>query len=206
VKPIKMFGLAALAALMAMAFVGASSALATGSTALCEQEESICAEPITHLHEATLPGHKATILYGSGFNVECDALFLGDALNGGLGNPLIVHGNFTFTNCEGGCTVTEENGPIELRLLKEASELAKVTSGTGGGAGLIHVVCGGFLNCRYTGSGLVWHGLGSLTSSETNGEITISGQEPSKESGIFCPSSPALDATLTPLEPIYVSS
>jgi hypothetical protein len=75
-----------------------------------------------------------------------------------------------------------------------------VTSGTGAGAGLVHLICGGFINCRYTGSGLIGHGLGPLTSSETNGSVTLSEQEVAKESGTFCPSTGKLDITTTPLE------
>ena len=40
-KPIKMFGLAALAALMAMAFVGASSAMATGLLPCAKQWKNL---------------------------------------------------------------------------------------------------------------------------------------------------------------------
>jgi hypothetical protein len=227
VNPIKMLGLVALAALLAMAFVGASSAMAQGTTALCKRDESPCTPTkveeekklspiIKHVHETTLTGHKGVLL--SSIEVECDVLFLGDAASGGLSeelenakeeieyDPLIISGSFTYTNCEGGCTASEENSPSEIRVLKEASELAKVNSGTGAGAGLVHLVCGGFINCRYVGSGLVGHGLGPLTSSETNGSVTLSGQEVAKESGTFCPSTGKLDITTTPLEPTYISS
>ena len=54
-NPIKMFGLAALAALMAMAFVGVNSAMGE-ETALCKADENPCAAEniITHVHETTL--------------------------------------------------------------------------------------------------------------------------------------------------------
>jgi hypothetical protein len=202
-KPIKTFGLVAMAALLAMAFVGASSAMAE-HTALCETDEALCAEPVEHVHETTLAGHKGLLL--SSLEVECDVLFLGDTLGGGLASPLVIHGAFTYSNCEGGCTASEENSPTDIIVTREGSELAKVNSGTGAGAGLVHLVCGGFINCRYTGSGLVGHGLGPLTSSETNGSVTLSGQEVNKESGTFCPSTGKLDITTTPLEPTYISS
>ncbi len=56
-KLIKMFGLAVLAALMAMAFVGTGSAMAE-STSLCTEdpgEGKACPEgkSLTHLHETT---------------------------------------------------------------------------------------------------------------------------------------------------------
>src|SRR4051794_10011984 len=44
VRLIKMFGLTALAAVAAMAFVGASSALATTSTSMCKVHQEPCAE------------------------------------------------------------------------------------------------------------------------------------------------------------------
>src|SRR3954447_10253409 len=43
VRTIKLIGLAALAALSAMALVGASSAMAEGSTALCKVDQTPCA-------------------------------------------------------------------------------------------------------------------------------------------------------------------
>jgi len=197
-KPIKMFGLAALAALMALAFVGVSSALAE-TTALCgEPFEAECAEPLEHVHEETLSGAKAKLL-SSVFNIECDVLFLGDTLNGGVGSPLIIHGTFTYSNCNNNCTATEENGPAEIKVLREGAELAKVT-----GEGLVHTVCSGFINCRYNHVGLTWHSLGALTSSETNGSTLLSEQTMNKESGSFCPSTAKLDITTTPLEPLYL--
>jgi hypothetical protein len=197
VKPIKMLGLAVPATLMAMAFVGAGSAMAE-TTALCKEDASPCpsGKLITHVHEATLTNHKAILL--SSPEVKCDVSFLGDAAGGGLGAPLVISGGFTYSNCEGGCTASEENGPTEIRVLREGTELASVTSGEGAGAGLVHLVCFGFINCRYVGSGLEGHGLGVLTSSETNGSVTLSGQEVERESGSLCPETGALDITTTP--------
>ena len=93
-KTIKIFGLAALAALMAMAFVGASSAMAEGSTSLCKVDGATCAAGnlLTHVHEQSV-GHA---LFLSIFHRRMRSLILGDTLNGGLGNPLIIHGNFTY--------------------------------------------------------------------------------------------------------------
>jgi hypothetical protein len=196
VKPIKMLGLAALTALMAMAFVGVSSAMAE-NTALCGADESVCAEPVEHVHEETLSGAQAVLL-SSSLNVKCDVLFLGDTLVA-LANPLVIHGTFTYSNCNNGCTATEENGPAEIKVLKEGTG-AKVT-----GEGLVHLFCSGFINCRYNGTGLKGHGLGPLTSSETNGSTTLSEQPTTKESGALCPSTAKLDITTTPLEPTYIS-
>jgi hypothetical protein len=148
------------------------------------------------VHEATLAGHKA-VLKTSIVTVECDVLFLGDALSES-GKPLVIHGKFTYTNCAS-CTITEENGPSELKVLKEGHETASVT-----GEGLVHVECSG-LNCRYTGEGLKGTAKGPLLSTETNGEVSLTEKEVHKESGLFCPKESKLTITTTPLEPTYVT-
>jgi len=189
-----MFGLAALAALMAMAFVGASSAMAE-HTSLCASEQALCSSPVTHVHETSV-GH--ALLLSSFATVQCAALFLGDTLNSGLGNPLRIHGTFTYT-CLSGCTATEENGPAEIQVLKEGTELAAVT-----GEGLVHVVCG--LNCRYNGIELEGHGLGALASTNGKGEVSIAGATVNKESGFLCPATSALDIVTEPLSTTYIST
>jgi hypothetical protein len=193
-KGLRFVTLAALAALMAMALVGASSAMAT-STALCKADESPCAEGniITHVHEVSV-GHAK--LLSSFATVECEVLFLGDALNSGVGTPLTIHGTFTYT-CLNACTAEEENGPSEIHVLKTGTELAEVT-----GEGLVHVVCG--LNCRYNGVGLKGHGLGPLLVGSGNGRVTISGATVNKESGTFCPSTSKLDIKTAPLPNTYI--
>ncbi len=204
-----MFGLAVMASLMAMAFVGAGSAMATDPTALCNVmpgtgNHEVCPSGhlVTHVHEETLSGTLATLL-SSIFDVHCDVLFLGDTL-GNLSsppNPLIIHGTFTYFNCDNNCVVTEENGPAEIKVLKEGHELATVT-----GEGLQHLVCGFFINCRYNGVGLEGHGLGPLLTSETNGDVSIVEQEVNKEGSGICPKVGELDILLTPLpDPVYIT-
>jgi hypothetical protein len=191
-----MLGLAALAALMAMAIVGASSAMAE-STSLCAADEAECAAPLTHVHETTLTGKKA-VLKTSIVTVECDVLFLGDTLSES-GAPLVIHGTFTYTNC-GSCTATEENGPAEVKVLKEGHEAGSVV-----GEGLVHVECSG-LNCRYNGVGLKGAAKGPLLSTETNGEVSLVKQLTNKESGLFCPSTSELTITTTPLSATYLGA
>src|SRR6185295_15011550 len=187
-KTLKMLSLAALAALMAMAVLGASSASAEG-TRLCSAES--CSSEITHVHEVSI-GH--ALLLSSFATVECSALFLGDVEEEGA--PLIIEGTFSYT-CLSGCTATEENGPAEIKVLKEGTELAVVT-----GEGLVHVVCG--LNCRYNGVGLEGHGLGALTAENETGEVSIEGATVNKESGFLCPSTSALDIVTEPLSATYL--
>jgi hypothetical protein len=198
---IKMFGLAALAALMAMALAGASSAMAE-STTLCTANGSGCG--VTHVHETTLSGssHKAKLLGGL-ITVACDVLFLGDAL-AAEASPLVIHGNFTYTNC-GSCTVAELKGGVaKIEVLKEGHETAKVT-----GEAVVFVDCGGeSLECEYDGVGLESTAKGPLLSTETNGESKITNQIVHKHAGggALCPEESKLDITMTPLSAIYISN
>jgi hypothetical protein len=197
-KAIKMFSLAALTALLAMAFVGASSAMAE-STGLCGHDGARC-EAIHHVHYTSVG--KAKLLTSIG-TTECNVLLLGDVL--AASDPLKIHHTITYTNCEllgGACTATEENGPAEIEILKEGHEKAKVTY-----TYLFHLVCGASIDCSYTGTGLVGTATGPLLSTQKNGDVTISGQKTAKEVGGFlCPKEAKLDITLTPLWPVYFRS
>ena len=199
-KAIKMIGLAALMALMAMAFVGATSAMAE-NTALCSADENPCAEKneIESVHETSVGTAKLLSSVGT---TECNVLFSNTETE--LGAPLILTGNFTYTNCELGgssCTATEEKGPAEIEVLKEGHETAKVT-----GKGLVHLVCSGFIDCSYNGTGLVGTAKGPLLSTQKNGEVTLSEQSTTKEAGGFlCPKTAKLDITTTPLSTTYIT-
>jgi hypothetical protein len=198
---IKMLGLAVFAALMAMAFLGASSAIAE-ETQLCKTDESPCKEAnvVKHVHEETLAGAKAKLLSSLG-TVECKALFLGDSL--GLGAPLVIHGTFSYSECKRGsenCTATEVNPDSLIQLLGEGHETAKVT-----GEGEVNVHCGFFINCTYNGEGLTATAKGPLLSTEANpnGEATISEQSLKRITGL-CPETGKLDIATTPLEKTYI--
>jgi hypothetical protein len=201
VKPIKMFGLAVLAAMMATAFIGASSAMA-GNTALCTTDPSggACATKFHHVHETTLTGAQAT-LATSVLTVHCTVLFLGDVTSANdLGAPLVISGAFTYSACDNNCTATEENSPAEILVLRTGHETASVT-----GEGLVHLVCGFFINCRYNGTGLEGTGKGPLLSTETNGEVSLTEQEANRESG-FCPEISELTIRTTPLSATYIGT
>jgi hypothetical protein len=204
VKSIKMFGLAALAALMAMAFVGASSAMAE-ATQLCSGDPtgSGCGTSITHVHESTLPGEaNQAILLSNILNVKCDVLYLGDTL-GSLANSgikLVIHGHFTYTNCNNSCTVTEESTNSLVEVEKRVHETASVV-----GSGEVRVHCGFFINCVYNFVGLEATAHGPLLSNEINGDATILGQEMNKVEG-FCPEHVFLDIKTTPLTATYIGS
>jgi len=194
-----MIGLAALTALAAMAFVGASSAMAE-STTLCTADGSGCG--VTHVHETSVG--KAKLLTSLG-TTECNVLALGDVVGAALNNPLVLAVNFSYSNCLLGstsCTATEESAPAEVKVLKEGHETTKVT-----GEGLVHLVCGSSIDCSYNGVGLVGIGKGPLLSTQTNGEVTTNEATTNKETGGFlCPKTSKLDITTTPLAATYISS
>jgi hypothetical protein len=201
VKAIKMFGLAALAALMAMAFVGATSAMAE-ATQLCGHDGSPC-ESLRHVHEtSTGPGAngKAVFLTSIG-NTECNVLYLADITSSGA--PVVLKGSFTYTNCVLGgssCTATEENGPAEIKESRTGEETAEFTLEY-----LIHLVCSGFIDCSYNGTGLKGTVKGALNSIQTNGEVTLSEQATTKEAGGFlCPKTTKIDIVTTPLSKTYI--
>jgi len=223
VKPIKVLATTLLATLTAASLVGASSAMAEG-TALCTHNEVPCevSNTVSHIHE-TSP-EKAKLLTTL-FTVECDVLLLGDgSIVLSSSGPVVFEDGFTYTNCGGGgggCTATEENGPAEIKILKEGFETAKVT-----GESLIHVVCGSSFNCSYNGSGLVGTAKGPFLAKRIdiveeeiegkkvkkeiylteNGEVLFSMQAFAKEAGGFlCPKTFSLDIVTTPLAPIYIS-
>ena len=66
-----------------------------------EPTGSGCGSEITHVHEVSVGKAKLLSWF---LTVECDVEFEGDSL--GEAGPLVIHGNFTYTNC-GSCTVTE---------------------------------------------------------------------------------------------------
>lgn len=184
-------------AIVAAALIGPSAAMGE-TTALCEVDESPCGSPVSHVHNS---GEIEVITSVMTYN--CDALFLGEASK--LGAPQEVVGKFTYTNCtankSASCTRTEENGPAVLTFLKEGHEFAKAT-----GEFLVHVVCSGFIDCRYTLAGEVASVLGPLLSKEENGEITFTEQAMQSEGGALCPKTAKLNATLVPLSATYISS
>jgi hypothetical protein len=207
VKSLKTLGLTVLTMLMAMALVCTSSAIAE-ETALCKADENPCKESnlVTHLHEATLAESPAQLLSNLG-NVKCDVLFLSTSV-GSPATSQVILGNFTYSNCfrkklkgEESCTVSEKNGPAEIKVTKTSHETAKVT-----GKGEVEVLCGSFIQCVYNGEGLEATAKGPLLSSETNGEVSLSEQETHKVSGTLCPGEAELDITTTPLEATYISS
>jgi HPt (histidine-containing phosphotransfer) domain-containing protein len=172
-------------------------------TQLCKADESPCqaANVIAHVHEQTAAGAPATLLSTLG-NVTCNALFLGLTL--GLGAPLVIHGNFTYSGClrnGNSCTVTEVSTDSLLSVLKTSHETASVT-----GEGKVNVHCGLFTNCTYDGEGLEATAKGPLLSTAANGEVTLSKQVTHHVGGGICPETGKLDIETHPLIKTYIAS
>jgi hypothetical protein len=225
---IKMLGIAALAALTAMALVGASSAMATESTQLCKVDRDIegkteaCASPTTHVHFHDPLALLHAESFGLLVDILCEALFL-SSVGGVLGlgtapSPQVIHGSFTYSGphkAGGPCINMKKDGGTEncqsvtevgtpgglLSILREGLELATVT----GSEFEVLVECAG-LHCIYKAEGLKGHALGPLLfKPETNGNVTITNQPVQKVSGFLCPTTSKLTTTQLPLEKIYLA-
>jgi len=198
-----MIGLTALTALLAMAFAGATSAMAE-STSLCKADESPCsaANQIGSVHEESVG--KSKLLTSLGIT-ECNVLFSG-TITTKLANPLVISGAYTWTNCKLGestCTVTEATANAEIKVLKEGHETATSTVNVG-----FQVGCPGFIECTFVSAGLKGTAKGPLLSAQVpdNGEVTQLETILNKVAGGFlCPKSVKLDITTTPLTATYIS-
>jgi hypothetical protein len=200
-KSIKMLGLAAFAALMAMAFLGASSAMA-GNTQLCMADEEPCAAAnvIAHIHEETVAGAPATVLTSLG-NVTCNSLFLGSSL--GLGAPLVLHGNLTYTGClrnGKSCEVKEVGTSSLIEVLRTAAETASWAISFE-----INVHCGLFINCTYNGENLTGVAKGALLA-PPNGEWFTSEVVLHHVGGGICPDTTKFSIRMVPLLAAYIST
>jgi len=190
-----MFSLTALAAVAAMAFVGATSASAEDTTLCKENTETLtcpAGQQASHVHFVSAKAD--SFLLNSTLDVSCVSLFLGDTVGGTLGKPLLIEGNFTYSSCTTFCSAKEENGPAHLEVLKTAQGLADVT-----GEGLVTVNCFGFFKCSYIGTNLTGHGTGA-------GHVTFEEAAVKSESGGSCPATASLDALFVSLENLFVRS
>jgi hypothetical protein len=193
-----MFGLAALAAVAAMAFVGATSASAT-STQLCKVHTGLtCAagEAATSVHQVLKSGTVGQLL--AVINVLCLG-FLVEATALGLGNPQQVHATTqTFTGCgtssaHSNCTVTVQEQPLS-NLLKTGLDQGVLTATNG----RTRLVCANIgLDCVYDLEGIEFNvAAGHLTAEET-ATNELGGK-------FFCPDEGLLDALLETLGNAYV--
>jgi len=198
---VKQFGLTALIALVAMAVVGATSALAT-STQLCKVHTSLTCEAgnaQTHVHNVLKAGTVYKIL-NSFLSILClgaltESTPLGLATNG----PQVVHVlELTFSGCGTGsghsnCTITTEEQPL-AHLLKTGLDQGVLLFLSG----RLRLVCSNIgINCVYDLEGMEFAaGANHLTAEET----------PTTELGgkFFCLNEGFWDFDLEGLLPTYI--
>jgi hypothetical protein len=200
VRLIKMLGLTAVTAIAAMAFLGASTAMAT-NTLLCMTDDANCASPtLVNFESVNAAGTAAAkaVLLNSIINVECNAAIVGHRISDALPTekkPVTFEGLLSYTNCSSPCSVTViSNGTISV--LRTTNELADVTA-----SGFkVKVNCAGFFICDYNAANLVGHGLGGLeVAGRDRGHVTFGGNLVNLEQDLFspfgnCPATANLDA------------
>lgn len=195
-RPIRTFGLAALVAVAAMAFIGATSASAT-STQLCTAHTGLtCSSAASSTHLVLASGTVGELL------ANIDILCLGilfEATTLGLGSPQSIHGtSLSFSGCGTGsahnnCTATIEEQPLGSLLKTGLDEgVLTLTSGR------LRAQCANLgINCVYDTEGVEFaDGGGHLTAEEA----------PMTELGgkFLCPDEGLLDGLLETLGDTYV--
>ncbi len=198
---IKMFGLATVAAVAAMAFVGATSASAETSTQLCDAHTGLtCSDAASDVHMVLAPGTVLKLL-----SPLVTVLCLGELWEssgadvGALGNPQSldltskVSTGCGTTSAHSNCTLTTLTLPdadlLKLGLDEGSLELLSGTFRLQG--------CGFGLNCEYDLEGtLVSVGAQHVTMEET--PVTELGGK------FFCPDETKLDGLLETLDDRFV--
>jgi hypothetical protein len=204
-RSIRPFGILTVAAVAAMALVGASSAAATQSTALCNVNESPCAAAngTTSVHLiATNP-----LLHTSSIDLKCESSLLKASILA-LGNPQVLHlEELTWIGCKshGGtsCNVsTVLKGLINILKLSSTDAHWKFI----GGNTVWLVECGAFIHCSYGGEPtylLLSAELPTHTGTlHANTTVTASNDHDS----FFCPSTSTWLALYESLSDVWISS
>jgi len=196
---IKMLGLAAVAAIAAMAFLGASSAMATFNTTLCTEESESLTCPAGKLVELFDMLAGTTVLKTSLLTVLClhSKVKVENETPGLLAEaPLPLHlkvegglkEGLTWENCgsnekHDNCTVENVKLPL-FDVLKTGQDL-----GTAVALGAeVHVSCSG-LNCVYGGAEVKGFSVESAehTAGAESGMFTANELVVPKVSGFLCP-------------------
>jgi hypothetical protein len=220
-RHIKMFGLAALAAVAAMAFVGASSVMASENTAFCSVHEEPCAAAhlVSHIHmEAS-----DLKLLNSTANILCSSsLALVDVLKDASTGTYLAEAptplkakvtELTWTNCKtegngtNNCTVTNITLP-EFDALKTALNLG--TAKALGPEVLVKCTILGFIkiHCVYGGAEVGTFGLegaGHNGGAAGHGMFTANALSVPFVSGTNCPSTSNWDALYEPLTDLFIT-
>jgi hypothetical protein len=206
-----MLGLAAIAAVAAMALMGVSSAMAN-STQLCENDTKTdppaageCKEPMTvhfiSVNSEDKPGHAKLLAetFIGPVTVECESLISGEVLLGLVKEgPVVIHGEIKYSNCLNNAVVKVIKQGL-ISVLHLMNELADVTA-----TGFEVLVETNGLHCVYNPTALVGHGLGPLnTEGDGDAHVTYTKAEVNHGSGFLCPSTSKLDALFESLTALY---
>ena len=189
---IKMLGLAVVAAIASMAFLGASSASANQSTTLCKINQLPCASGNQWPKGTKLAGTSVgtALLLSSLVTVHCNGTASGEITSAALANPLSGTLVPSFTGCKtsGGtnCTVTTSSGT--LLLLKTGPNVGVATVHNV----LARVQCGVFIDCSYTSKGVQLQA--KSLSGATPARLHANGVELENEGGFLCPDESFWDA------------
>jgi len=220
---IKMLGLAAMAAVVATAFIGAATASAEFNTVLCEKAELICESPVNgggnvEIHLETLAANPPLLLSSAG-TVECEkSLALLTLLNELAKAPAKQEAHIlslSFTgNChlgETSCTVTTND--LGSLLLLKTGELKAIATDMEleGHKTKVTLKCGFFINCTFSANAKT----SLAVSSDAEGHLTGKAEAtPLTGSGFLCPEKGNWDAeyhaidleTGKPLPNLYIES
>jgi hypothetical protein len=204
-----MFGLAAIAAIASMAFIGASSASAA-HTALCSANEALCAESnlVKHVHMTSTANELLANFVGAPVNVTCEfVLALLHVEGAALANPLVLRLlQLIWQDCEanGGQACEVSTLSFGTFLVLRSAEDRQLGTAQSHGTN-VNVSCGPLINCTYGGlPTLDLEGAGH-TEGAGNGKVTAGGIEVEQQSGLLCPPTANWHAEFSPLVPIYGS-
>ncbi len=184
-KLVKMFCLTAVAAVAAMAFIGASSASAT---ALCLNNEEPCAAGNVKLFLLALSAKSAANGFLGGlFTQECHVEIHGHILSNTTHEPATIHTAWLLGSCSPCSTVT-------------VTAVGTVTA-TGGGNGVIKGSgkalfkgCPLGAECEFEGAGVELTALGSATNATVDANVKL---KLVKGSAFLCGSEGTYHATFT---------
>jgi len=195
----KMFGLAALAAVAAMAFVGATSASAETSTQLCKAHTGLtcgAGDAVTSHHMVLASGTVGKLL--SNITVLCLSILIG-AEPLGLGTPQSLHTtSFEFTGCgtsstHNNCTVSVQELPL-ADLLKTGLDEGVLTFTSG----RVRTQCPNLgQDCVYDGEGMQFAVGGQHLTAEETAATELGGK-------FFCPEEGFVDGLFETLTDTYV--
>src|SRR4051812_34865799 len=209
-KHLKTFGLAAVAAALAMAFLGASSASAT---ALCSANEEECASPLgtgTVVKAALKTGSKA-VLKTELATVECSKSSTSGKTTSGAGASVTgVIETLSFSECKTtsgtNCTVGSALSlPYSASITAEGAGNGNmvVTKGAGGGNPGATVTCLGVIECTFrtpSASLLVMGGNPAVA--------LAAGIELTERTGLICPAKEAkwtAEYAVSEPNPLFIS-